>query len=242
MEILATATDDSRPTSSSSRTLLASSKHLVIFLVIVLGLAVAGALNGASSHTAEATPEPMTLAGAFLFMIAMQWLWLRFVQQGMRRQGRSVWEFIGQGWATPRVVATDVVYAGLAAALIYALSAVATRLLHVARPELGGLAPTGIAQSVLWVAMAVTAGVCEETIFRGYLKGQLVALSGNATVAVLGQAVLFGLAHSYQGFGAAGIITLVGLVLGALATWRGNIRACIIAHAAVDILAGVSGY
>ena len=56
-----------------------------------------------------------------------------------------------------------------------------------------GLAPHSALEILLWIALSISAGVCEEMAFRGFLQRQLHALSGNIVVAVLAQGVLFGL-------------------------------------------------
>ena len=37
--------------------------------------------------------------------------------------------------------------------------------------------PHGGLEITLWIALSVTAGICEETIFRGYLQRQFIALT-----------------------------------------------------------------
>src|SRR6202034_807862 len=98
--------------------------------------------------------------------------------------------------------------------------------------------PNGAAQIIAWIGLSLSAGICEEIVFRGYLQRQLAALSGSASLAILGQAIVFGIAHGYEGVGAVIRIVVYGLAIGLLAQWRGNIRACVLAHAAWDILAG----
>ena len=61
------------------------------------------------------------------------------------------------------------------------------------------LLPQSLLKILVWMGTCVTAGVCEEMAFRGYLQRQLHALSGSVVLAVLGQGLLFGLFHSYQG-------------------------------------------
>jgi hypothetical protein len=61
------------------------------------------------------------------------------------------------------------------------------------------LAPQGQFESLLWIALAVTAGICEEIIFRGYLQRQFVAWTRGAPIGVLLSAALFGAGQIYQG-------------------------------------------
>ena len=56
--------------------------------------------------------------------------------------------------------------------------------------------------------------------------------------AVIGQGVLFGLMHSYQGWKQVIVISALGVLYGALAAWRRNLRANIIAHAWSDVWEG----
>jgi hypothetical protein len=100
------------------------------------------------------------------------------------------------------------------------------------------LLPHSPLEIVIWIATSITAGICEEMVFRGYLQRQLHALSGNAVVAVLGQGVVFGLFHGYQGWQQVITISALGILLGMLAAWRGNLRANIVVHAWADVWAG----
>jgi membrane protease YdiL (CAAX protease family) len=85
---------------------------------------------------------------------------------------------------------------------------------------------------------SVTAGVCEEMAFRGYLQRQLQALSGSVVLAVLGQGLVFGLFHSYQGWKNVIVISVLGVLYGALAAWRRNLRINIVTHAWTDVWEG----
>jgi membrane protease YdiL (CAAX protease family) len=98
--------------------------------------------------------------------------------------------------------------------------------------------PQSLPEILVWIAASITAGVCEELAFRGFLQRQLHALSGNIVVAVLAQGVVFGLFHSYQGWTNVIVISVLGVLYGALAARRGNLRANIIAHAWSDIWGG----
>src|SRR5208283_1298641 len=111
-------------------------------------------------------------------------------------------EFFGRPWFTPRQLAGDLVYAALALGFSYALFVGAQRLLShgeaVSNPLLPAV-PSGVAGILVWVGLSVSAGICEEIVFRGYLQRQLAALSGKPRLAIVAQAILFGIAHGYEG-------------------------------------------
>ncbi len=104
-----------------------------------------------------------------------------------------------------------------------------------------GLLPQSTSEIILWILVSVVAGFCEEIQSRGYLQQQLHAFTGSLTAAVLLQAAIFGLIHSYQGWRNVIVIAVLGLLYGALAAWRRNLRANMLSHAALDVWAGWLG-
>ncbi|PYX87493.1 MAG: CPBP family intramembrane metalloprotease [Acidobacteria bacterium] len=101
------------------------------------------------------------------------------------------------------------------------------------------LTPHGLREFIFFTAVAITAGFCEELIFRGYLQKQFHAASGNALVGIIAQALLFGAGHGYQGVKSMLVIGVFGALFGALAFWRRSLRPGMIAHAWQDFLAGL---
>ena len=75
-------------------------------------------------------------------------------------------------------------------------------------------------------------------IFRGYLQRQLHALTGNLGVAIVAQAVLFGLGHADQGWRNVSAVGVMGLLWGALAAWRGNLRVNMLSHTWNNVFVG----
>jgi membrane protease YdiL (CAAX protease family) len=104
--------------------------------------------------------------------------------------------------------------------------------------SVASLLPQSLLEILVWIALSITAGICEELVFRGYLQRQLHALSGSVVVAVLVQALVFGAGHGYQGWKQVVVISVLGVLYGSLAAWRGNVRVNVIAHAASDIWEG----
>ena len=87
--------------------------------------------------------------------------------------------------------------------------------------------------------LALTAGFCEEIIFRGYLQKQFAAASGMASIGILAQGVLFGAAHGYQGTKLMFTIGVYGALFGILAAWRKSLRPGMMAHFLQDFISGL---
>ena len=101
------------------------------------------------------------------------------------------------------------------------------------------LAPGNLREAIVWILLSVTAGVCEEFIFRGYLQKQFYAITGSDVAAVAMQAVVFGSAHSYQGVKAMVALTVYGALFGILAVSRKSLRPGMIQHSIQDSFAGL---
>lgn len=89
----------------------------------------------------------------------------------------------------------------------------------------------------LFNVVSLTAGLCEEVLYRGLLLGAFLPLIG--TWGALGLTTLvFGLGHAYQG--AAGIVktALIGLVMGLLTVFSGSIFPAVVLHAVLDLTSG----
>ena len=88
-----------------------------------------------------------------------------------------------------------------------------------------------------WVALSLTAGVCEEVLYRGFLGfylGRFMPLPAAAAVA----SILFGLAHLYQGPRNALRTLLVGAAHWGVYLATGSILPGMVLHALLDIHAG----
>ena len=88
-----------------------------------------------------------------------------------------------------------------------------------------------------WVFVCITAGICEETLFRGFLLHYLhvFPLTLNLTVALLISSAIFGLNHLYGG--ASGVVSsaVAGFLLGLLFLLTGNLLLPMVFHAAMDL-------
>ena len=96
-----------------------------------------------------------------------------------------------------------------------------------------------------FVVLAWTGALSEEVFFRGHflttLRSLLGASRASLVAAVVATVVLFAAGHGYQGW--AGIVDTGlygGLTLTLLYLWRGQLTACIVAHALWNTLAAVA--
>jgi membrane protease YdiL (CAAX protease family) len=103
--------------------------------------------------------------------------------------------------------------------------------------SLADLVPRTEAETRRFDALSVTAGICEEVLYRGLLLGSLTPLMG-VWPAVAVSSVVFGLGHAYQG--AAGVLKtgVVGLVLALLTVFSGSLWVAMVLHAALDLTSG----
>ncbi len=85
--------------------------------------------------------------------------------------------------------------------------------------------------------LCITAGICEETLFRGFLLHYLhvAPFSLNLTLALLLSAIIFGLQHLYQGIAGAASTVVIGLLFGLLFLLTGNLLLPMLFHAAMDL-------
>ena len=87
------------------------------------------------------------------------------------------------------------------------------------------------------VFAAITAGVVEETLFRGYALERLGELTGSYTLAGICTLAIFALIHlPFWGWGPVVAFLIGGVVSTAFYVWRHDLMALIVAHALTDTL------
>ncbi len=103
-------------------------------------------------------------------------------------------------------------------------------------PDFSALLPVAARERLLWAAVAISAGICEEVVFRGWLLATLhgpAGLTGTALVAVA--AVIFGLAHAYQGIAGVVLTAFAGAFFCVLYVTTGSLLIPIALHTLVDL-------
>ena len=218
---------------------VASPVHTIVVLAALGGWAFSAKILADQLRVA---PNPNRVR-LYLLTLLIEWIFFALVLIGVRRSGVSVFLVLGERWNSFRQVLRDIGIAAvfwIAAAMLLLLFGWLLRTSAQAR-NVQFMLPHGRAETVLWIALSITAGICEETIFRGYLQRQFTALTQSAPTGVLLSAAAFGAAHAYQGFRMVILIAIYGSMFGVLAYWRGSVRPGMIAHAWQDSLGGLVG-
>lgn len=218
-------------------TRVASPLHAMLVLLAAAAWAVRGILS-VDQARAAAHPNHIAMYGRTMLF---EWLLFGFVLLGVRLHGTSLLAVLGERWSSALQVLRDV---GIALAFLVVsitLQSVLGSHMHGGGPDpaVQFLMPHGSSEIAMWVALSLTAGICEETLFRGYLQKQFMALTQSDTLGILFSATMFGLAHGYQGFSRAVQIGVLGVMYGILTQWRRSVRPGMISHTLQDVLGGL---
>jgi len=217
-----TATPQSQPVASS----VAPAWHTMGVLLLLFGMVC---LEG---HVRLRLP-------VYLSIIAAEWLVFYFIWLGSRWGGASLRTLAGDFAPTWRSILRDlglaVAFLIVANVLLALESSLLTRFLQGPSKEaMRAFLPQGGLESAVFLLLAITAGISEETIFRGYLQRQFSGWTKSAALGIALQAILFGGYHSQLGLFSVINNAVGALLYGALAAWRRSLRPGMIAHTVGD--------
>ncbi len=166
---------------------------------------------------------------------------------GSRRRSATINEILTGGGVPPRQIVARAMALGIVAAFFFAAT------VHAAIVLLFRLVPFPTAEfrrgydfsfipslPLRWLAVvfsAASAGICEETGFRGYMQQPLEQRYG-APIAILVSSVFFMALHLTKDWATAGMVPIVfgaGVLLGLLAWSAGSLIPCIIGHTMMDV-------
>jgi len=204
-----------------------------------------GALSAAAFLRRNAAGHIHHRLRGYAIAIASEWLIFGFIAIGPLWHGPSLKALAGRFSPTLRSVALDL---GIAAAYLlvanYLLAALGSVLGHFVKSGVTEALKNGLPHTILedaaFLLMALTAAICEETIFRGYLQRQFAGWTHNAATGIVLQGIAFGGAHAYQGTTGIIVITAFGCMFGWLAWWRKSLRPGILAHFLQDDIGGLA--
>jgi len=169
----------------------------------------------------------------FIYLPTMvtQWLLFLLIFFTVRREETGL-----AGIGFKRIRLLDIFYAIaflLVSNLILAL--LSLLLAHLGLPiegEIQFLLPKNGTERIVWVPLSLTAGVCEEVAFRGYLitRMRLLGRNKNWILPVFVASIIFGSGHSYQGLSGFILMSVYGALFAVLFIRTGSLWPCIIAH------------
>lgn len=218
---------------------------LILFLLYFLGQTVWGL--AAYQKIVDALKDGrLKRTELYVRLIAGQWLPAAAVLL-LTAFSRITLSDIGLGWRRytggPWLVIVSLVMAGLY--FVYLVLSLIGLKRNAAKKvnssqkipdRIRAMYPVSRQEKRVWGAMAVTAGVCEELLFRGfllYLIGALFPVLPVAAVLVIAS-VVFGAGHLYQGIGEAIKPALFGLAFGVIYISFGTLLPCMLLHAMQD--------
>jgi membrane protease YdiL (CAAX protease family) len=221
---------------------IAPTWHTAIFACFFVALAIAGAVfqSHAKAHPHE-LEQHRQMVPLYLSLIAMEAGLFFYVKGGLDRYKVPIQEVIGGNWSGAKSILREVGI-GLGAWLVWLAVSSVWNKFWGADPSVSIYTlPRTPLNVLLWVAVSISAGISEEFAFRGYLQRQFGALTGSRWLGLVLQAVLFGIAHAYEGMRAAMQVVAFGLLFGFVALWRKSLHAGMIGHAWGDIMSGLFG-
>jgi membrane protease YdiL (CAAX protease family) len=195
----------------------------------------------------EAPPErvPQVRANLYRQALLLQWTFT-LAALSLWVAARRPWEGLGlvlqqNLWTPVFAVVLALVVAYIVATLPRALrdhdalAGVRRRLAGVER-----MLPRTDAEMKAFWALSLTAGICEELLYRGYLFWYIGHWLPQPYI-LLVAALIFGIGHSYQG--RRGVITtgLAGLFLGGVYMLTGSLYLSMAFHALTDVYSGYVG-
>lgn len=116
----------------------------------------------------------------------------------------------------------------------------AARLLRIREsPLIHFLLPRTGSEKIAFGGLSVSAGIAEELVFRAFLIAALIDGGASLGLAVGFSVVVFALSHAYQGVLGVLRVGVLGALLTAPMLLTGSVYPAMIAHALLDLLAGL---
>ena len=216
--------------------------HALAFVLIVL-FPLRAATFG-FRRLRRATPErlPVTRRAVYRDAIVIQWSLAAVVL--------AIWAWRGRAWGAlglePRVTAGLI---GVAAASVLIALLLLRQRAQVLKDDealdhlrekmrsLEVMLPHARAELPLFAALAATAGLCEELLYRGYLLWYFAQRLDVIPAAAL-TAVVFGVGHAYQGLAGMLKTGLVGAFLATVYLVTGSLYLPMLLHGLMDLHSG----
>jgi uncharacterized protein len=225
--------------------LLAPWWHTALMVVVILGLSLAGA-----RQLRNFGDQPLHLVANYSLTIAYEWILAGLALWGIHMRKVPLQQLLGEQRPGARAWLADLgVALGYWVVALIVLAILGNGLVkfsgsHIDPQKIGDvtqkLTPVTGVEMMLFLVLSVSAGICEELVFRGYLQQQFARMGRRVWAGVALSALVFGGAHGYEGIAGIVLISVYGAMFGVLALLRRGLRTGMIAHAWHDSISGVA--
>lgn len=221
----------------------------VIAVVLVVVAPIGGIQTRRRFERSVASGRPDARLSPYVWAMVRQWTLTLIVLAFWAGVSRPV-DALGLVWPSGAAVWWTVLIVGLFAGL-YGLQVTSVRRSPEARakvreqlasrPSVRLILPATPRELQAFAAVAVTAGFCEEVLYRGYLFWFLSSLMPS-TAAIAAAIAAFGIGHVYQGLRDVFLTGAVGALALAFYLVTGSLVAPIAVHTILDLANGFIGY
>ena len=217
---------------------IASIKHTVIMIVILISFSISGLISNTSSDNTISSNFKIILYSA---TAVGEWALLYYMWIGINKTRRISLRNLIAGKDNIGFGLNDILKG-------FAFWIIAGIILYLVKYLLGlpvisntnySLLPQNYLEYTLFFILSLSAGFCEEIIYRGYFQKQFTSIFKNKWIAILLQGILFGFSHGYQGIKYMVLISVFGVLFGLLAVYVKNLKPGMIAHSWEDIFSGI---
>jgi len=222
----------------NTKDFIASLRHTLIMVVIIIVFSISGYISNSSSDASIQSSSKIIL---YLTITLGEWALVYYMWIGIKKARKinlinlisnkdklefQLNDFLkGFGFW---IVANIILYT-----VKYLLN------LPLVSNSNENLLPNNYLEYTSFFILALSAGFCEEIIYRGYFQKQFSAIFKNKWIAIILQGILFGISHGYQGIKYIIVISVYGILFGLLVNFVKNLKPGIIAHSWQDIFSGI---
>ena len=222
-------------------------------LIFLVGFPVWGAWNSTARNIARLArriaADPNARTNEYLWTIATEWgltlallAWWQWAARPLPALGVILPEGTGAWWTLLVCTVGIGFYAQQARTVAASPDAQATLRKQIeSQPNVRMILPATVREARVFTGVSITAGICEELLYRGYLLWYLQSL-GLGRGAVVVAVVAFGLTHAFQGIRGIVGTGVMGAVFLGVYQLTGSLVAPIVLHATVDLANGLMAY
>lgn len=202
-------------------------------------------LSATFAHQRVATANPSASPlPRYVSTVTLEWLLLGSVIAGIYHRRvffHNAFVHRERSWGESVAIGVAVYCAGFLTIAIIGSALYFTPLFHRRNEDvILAMLPHTVFEFLLWFLVSLTAGICEEVIFRGYLLQQLTAWTKRPIASIVAAGALFGCLHLYEGLAAIVPLAALGILFGfAARQLKGDLRAVIVAHTLQDFLVAI---